>query len=222
MNVQLVTHTENPDKICAMAAYVSVASKPLSEFAKVWTEGDTKKWLEIAIGKGHTSVLEHACFTFSLEGVSRALTHQLVRHRIASFTQQSLRRVKPSVESFKLPSTMRSSFRRAEVKSIVKKIHESYQLLIEDGVPAEDARFVLPIGTTTNILVTMNCRELLEVFFPLRCCIKAQWEIREVAWDMLSLCKRRAPVIFKNAGPRCYRLGYCPEGEPCELFKRGD
>jgi len=220
MNVQLVTYTRDPDKVCAMAAYVSASSTPLSEFSEAWTEEDTKKWIKIVVDRGHTSVLEHASFTFSLEDVSRVCTHQLVRHRIASYTQQSLRRVEPKRESFKAPETVKNSVHYDRASHILDNLYEVYDALVDDDVPKEDARFILPMGTKTNLLVTMNCRELYEVFFPLRCCTRAQWEIREVAWKMLEICKEKAPIIFKNSGPRCKKLGYCPEGKPCKDFKK--
>ncbi len=103
MKVHLVTYPKDPARICALAAYVSVSKRPLSEFSEDWTDEDTEKWIKIVIERGHTSVLEHASFTFSLEGVSRVCTHQLVRHRIASYTQQSLRRVKMDKESIEIP-----------------------------------------------------------------------------------------------------------------------
>ncbi len=219
MNVTLVTHTENPDKVCAMAAYVSASSDPLSEFSRAWTEEDTKKWIKIVVDRGHTSVLEHASFTFSLEGVTRTCTHQLVRHRIASYTQQSLRRVEPAKKNFTFPKTVENNVHCDTVDDLLDKIYTTYNDLIDAGVPAEDARFILPMGTTTNLLVTMNCRELHDVFFPLRCCTKAQWEIRDIAWEMLEICKEKAPIIFEDVGPRCKKRGYCPEGDPCEEFK---
>ncbi|MCD6127384.1 MAG: FAD-dependent thymidylate synthase [Methanomicrobia archaeon] len=220
MKVHLVTYTKDPDRICAMAAYVSVSKRPLSEFSEDWTDEDTEKWIKIVIERGHTSVLEHASFTFSLEGVSRVCTHQLVRHRIASYTQQSLRRVKMDKESIEIPEAIKRSSLFDRVNETLNELYSVYDLLIEKKIPREDARFILPEGTKTNIIVTMNCRELYESFFPLRCCTKAQWEIREVAWKMLEICKEKAPLIFKDAGPRCKKLGYCPEGEPCEEFKK--
>ncbi|MEA1993305.1 MAG: FAD-dependent thymidylate synthase [Euryarchaeota archaeon] len=220
MNVKLLTCTENPDKVCAMTAYVSTSKRPLSEFSKMWTEKDTEKWIKIVLERGHTSVLEHASFTFSLEGISRVCTHQLVRHRLASYCQQSLRRITPSKKSFKLPETVKKSKEWKKVSNILEDLYDAYSSLTKEDVPAGDARFILPMGITTNLLVTMNCRELHDVFFPLRCCTKAQWEIREVAWKMLEICKKKAPLIFKDVGPRCKKLGYCPEGEPCEEFKK--
>ena len=218
--MQLVTYTADPDKVCAMAAYVSASSKPLSEFSRAWTEEDTKKWVNIVVDRGHTSVLEHASFTFSVEDVSRVCTHQIVRHRIASYTQQSLRRTWPKRESFKAPETVKNSTHYNKVNRALDDVYAAYDLLVGDEVPKEDARFILPAGTKTNLLVTMNCRELYDVFFPLRCCTTAQWEIREVAWKMLEICKEKAPIIFKNTGPRCKTLGYCPERNPCKDFKK--
>jgi thymidylate synthase (FAD) len=220
MKVRLVTHTPDPDKVCAMAAYVSTADRPLSEFSSVWTGEDTKKWIKIVLDRGHTSVLEHASFTFSLENVSRVCTHQLVRHRVASYTQQSLRRVTPTREKFCMPASLKKSAHYSDLTDLLDTIYTVYDELVSSGVPKEDARFILPTGTQTNLIVTMNCRELYEVFFPLRCCTKAQWEIRDVAWEMLELCKEKAPIIFHDAGPRCKKLHYCPEGDPCEEFKK--
>ncbi|MCK4247587.1 MAG: FAD-dependent thymidylate synthase, partial [Methanomicrobia archaeon] len=136
------------------------------------------------------------------------------------YTQQSLRRVKPKRESFKTPETVKNSTHYDKVSDILDNVYAAYDLLVDGDVPKEDARFILPTGTKTNLLVTMNCRELYEVFFPLRCCTKSQWEIREVAWKMLKICKEKAPIIFANVGPRCKKLGYCPEGEPCKEFKK--
>jgi thymidylate synthase (FAD) len=166
------------------------------------------------MGSGHYSTLEHASYTFAIEGVSRALTHQLVRHRLASFNQQSQRYVKfkdgsvPSV----MPHTVEENPEAAAIfEEAMHQTSDAYAKLVELGIPAEDARFVLPNACETKICVTMNIRELLH-FFENRCCNRAQWEIRELAWKMLELVKPTAPFIFMDAGAPCVH-GTCPEGK---------
>jgi len=173
-----------------------------------------KRIIRRVTGYGHTSVIEHACFTFSIEGVSRAMTHQLIRHRIASYTQQSQRYVTyNTLENYVIPPSIRDN---KEAKKLfdetLAKISEVYQKLLRMNIPKEDARFILPNAAKTNIIVTMNARELRH-FFNLRCCMRAQWEIREVAIEMLRQVKKVAPALFENAGPSCVELGYCPEGK---------
>jgi thymidylate synthase (FAD) len=173
-----------------------------------------KRIIKRVTGYGHASVIEHASFTFSIEGVSRAMTHQLVRHRIASFTQQSQRYVTyDTLEKYVTPQSISEN---AEAKDIfdrtLERISETYQKLLNMGIPKEDARFILPNAAKTNIIVTMNARELLH-FFNLRCCARAQWEIRETAIEMLRQAKKATPALFENAGPSCVQLGYCLEGK---------
>jgi thymidylate synthase (FAD) len=173
---------------------------------------DPERVLSKIVGMGHHSVVEHAVFTFSVEGVSRALTHQLVRHRIASFSQQSQRYVPLNEPTYVIPDTIKADPGAAKTyKDMMNGIWKTYQKMIEAGIPAEDARYVLPNGCTTNITITMNARELLH-FFTLRCCTRAQWEIRDLADRMLEICRDVSPVIFRNAGPPCIR-GPCTEGK---------
>ncbi len=166
---------------------------------------------------GHASPIEHVSFTFALSGVSRALTHQLVRHRIASYSQQSQRYVEASNFEYVVPPRIKANAVALErfttcMDQIAKTYGELRQLLGADGSNAnEDARFVLPQATASRIVVTMNCRSLLN-FFQHRCCTRAQWEIRHVANTMLALCRDVLPEIFTLAGARCEQLGYCPEG----------
>lgn len=166
------------------------------------------------LGYGHYSVIEHASFTFSAEGVSRALTHQLVRHRIASYTQQSQRYVTyDTLEHYVTPISISESGEAKETyNDTLRHISDAYQKLLKLGVPKEDARFLLPNAAKTNILITMNARELRH-FFSLRCCERSQWEIREMAIEMLRQAKQAAPALFENAGPSCVQLGYCAEGK---------
>lgn len=219
MKVKLLAHSANMDAVCAAAGKSCYSEHSSAELIPMID--DPEKTLRKIVGMGHHSVIEHAVFTFSVEGVSRALTHQLVRHRIASFSQQSQRYVSLKEPTYVVPKTIKgnpNTLKRYD--ELMATIWEAYRELAE-VVPAEDARYVLPNGCTTNITITMNARELLH-FFSLRCCERAQWEIRELAEEMLAICCEVSPIIFKNAGPPCMR-GPCPEGKlSCGKPRRPD
>ena len=209
MRVELLAYTPDADRICAAAGNSCYSERPAFE---IMEDIDAEKTLSRIVGMGHHSVIEHAVFTFSVQGVSRALTHQLVRHRIASFSQQSQRYVSIKDPSFVVPHTVEDDpHAKAVFEETMDAIWKAYSELEAMGIPAEDARYLLPNGCTTNITITMNARELLH-FFTLRCCNRAQWEIREMAELMLTECRRVSPIIFRDAGPACVR-GPCPEGK---------
>lgn len=195
--------TPNAEKVCAAAAKGCRSTDPSDKLITRLTEGQIKRVLRTAIKKKHLSVMEHATFTFSASGVSRTLTHQLVRHRIASYSQQSQRYVRFNKPVFKTPPTIaRNSELNGRYRRCMRLIWSTYRDLIANGVSEEDARFVLPNATLTNITITMNARELLH-FFELRCCSRAQWEIRQMATLMLRKVKVIAPIMFEHAGPPC-------------------
>ena len=201
--------TQNADRICAAAGNSCYSERSSMEIVE---DIDAEKVLSRIVGMGHHSVVEHAVFTFSVEGASRVLTHQLVRHRLASFSQQSQRYVSMDKATYVTPHTVEDSPEAIAIyDSVMDTIWDAYKKLEDLGIPAEDARYLLPNGCTTNITITMNARELLH-FFSLRCCNRAQWEIREMADQMLAICKEVSPIIFKNAGPSCVR-GPCVEGK---------
>lgn len=209
MKVTLLAHTQDADRICAAAGNSCYSERSSAEIVETI---DSDKVLTRIVDMGHHSVIEHAVFTFSVEGVSRALTHQLVRHRVASFSQQSQRYVSMDRASFVTPHTVSDNKEAMDIyNSVMSDIWDAYAQLEKLGIPAEDARYLLPNGCTTNITITMNARELIH-FFDLRCCNRAQWEIREMADKMLEICKEVSPVIFKNAGAPCCH-GPCPEGK---------
>ncbi|MGN0098186.1 MAG: FAD-dependent thymidylate synthase [Candidatus Methanomethylophilaceae archaeon] len=209
MKVTLLACTQNADAICAAAGNSCYSGSPSAD---ILGNIDSEKVLSRIVGMGHHSVIEHAVFTFSVEGVSRALTHQLVRHRVASFSQQSQRYVSLDSASYVTPHTVESDPEASKVfDETMEVIWDAYRKLEGLGIPPEDARYLLPNGCTTNITITMNARELLH-FFSLRCCNRAQWEIREMADRMLEICREQSPVIFRDAGPPCIR-GPCPEGK---------
>ncbi len=213
MNVTLLYHTPDPQRAVATAARICYASVGADELMQGMPDEQVERLLRTVIASGHHSTLEHASYTFAVDGVSRALTHQLVRHRLASFNQQSQRYVgfdeEPSVV---VPESISSDPVRMEVfQRAIDAAWEAYSTLAKSGVPAEDARFVLPNACESKIVVTMNIRELLH-FFSVRCCRRAQWEIRELANRMLELAMPTAPLIFADAGAPC-RRGACPEGK---------
>jgi thymidylate synthase (FAD) len=214
LKVRLLRHTGDSELLCGAAASTTIKSgRPSEILAKMDVETAKRKIRQVT-GYGHASVIEHASFTFSLEGVSRSMTHQLVRHRIASYTQQSQRYVAyDTLEKYVTPPSIT---RDAEAKKVfdetLERISEAYQKLLRMTIPKEDARFILPNAAKTNIMVTMNARELRH-FFNLRCCTRAQWEIRDIAMEMLRQAKKAAPALFENSGPSCVELGYCPEGK---------
>lgn len=213
MHVELLYHTPDPERAIATAARLCYAPVGATELMETMPEERVRSVLATVIKSGHLSTLEHASYTFAVDGVSRALTHQLVRHRIASFNQQSQRYVKfadgvPVVK----PGTVTDNDEASRIfDETVDAIEAAYARLLELGVPAEDARYLLPNAAESKIVITMNVRELLH-FFSLRCCNRAQWEIREMAHRMLELARPTAPYIFLDAGASCVR-GACPEGK---------
>jgi thymidylate synthase (FAD) len=227
MDVRLLYHTPEPERAIAAAARLCYAPVGAAELLEQMSDESVRRVLKTVITSGHTSTLEHASYTFAIDGVSRALTHQLVRHRLASYNQQSQRYVTYDSEpSFVVPPTVAADpAARAVFDEACEAAFASYRALLDAGVPAEDARYVLPNAMETKIVVTMNVRELMH-FFELRCCKRAQWEIRELALEMLRLATETAPYLFMDAGASC-RRGPCTEGrmtcgEPYERAPKRD
>lgn len=194
MKIRILSHTENPDFLCAKIARYSNVSETWDELKRKVPSGGWEKFLKKVIKMGHTSVLEHAVFTFEITGVSRVFTHQFVRHRIASYLQKSFRRTK--IKKLILPPSV---IEAAEDPEQLQKAAEAlYREYFRRGVPMEDARYLAPMGSETAIIATFNARTLLESFFPLRLHRSAQFEIRAVANEMLRLVKPIAPTIFET------------------------
>lgn len=207
MKVKLLSYpVMDPDMLCGMAAALCYDGK------------NPAKSLDIATGGKHFSVVEHAPFTFLIEDVSRVLLAQLTRHRVASFSVQSQRYcgVKPE---WVIPQTVKDAGYEDSFRLFCDSAYRMMQEMMESGVPAEDARYIIPQGVTCRLMVTMNARELLH-FFNLRCCERAQWEIRDMAREMLRQSKKIAPALFKDAGPSC-ASGPCPEGSKSCNKKEG-
>jgi thymidylate synthase (FAD) len=230
MNVILIEHTPNPEETIALAARLCYSPTSISDLRSKLGASDIQAFLDKIMSLGHHSVLEHASFTFGIEGISRVTSHQLVRHRIASFSQQSQRYVSHA-EHFTsiMPDSIAENTDARQIFAFMSEtVHKAYSQLVDMGIPPEDARYILPNATETKLIMTMNAREL-QHFFALRCCQRAQWEIREMAVEMLRLVKKVAPVIFREAGPGCVGAP-CPEGQFCcgqnqevrEFFKNLD
>lgn len=202
MQVTLLSCTADGDNLAAAAAAVCYASEPnLSVLKKT-------------IASGHESVIEHVSFTFKIEGVSRSLLAQLTRHRIASFSVESQRYVDMRNVRYVVPESIKKNPVCLKLwKNLMDEISDAYSAFVDAGIPKEDARSVLPNAACTSIVLTMNARELRH-FFSLRCCNRAQWEIRRLADEMLKICRDRCPVLFASAGPGCVS-GHCPEARSC-------
>ena len=263
LKVKIIAHTPEPDKVVAQAGKLCYSAVGVDEITQKLTEEEIARYVNMLANIGHESPLEHVSFTFAIEGISRACTHQIVRHRIASYSQQSQRYVKleqfeyiipPAIE--KNPEAKRIFIEAMErdqkaydelvdllledilidknaadygncIRELLKenpdvvpdrskvldlyaeKFFESYRKAEKQAI--EDARYVFPNACETKIVVTMNARSLLH-FFNVRCCNRAQWEIREMATEMLKECKKIAPALFKKAGPDCV-YGKCGEGK---------
>ena len=226
LNVTLIRHTLSPEETVALGAKLCYSRSDIQGLKEKITQQDQTAFINRLMAMGHESVLEHASFTFGVEGVSRVLLAQLTRHRLASFSVQSQRYVSyekgfgfiipPSIEA--LGGEAVEEYTRQ--MNMMEGWYVEWQKRLGAGEHAnEDARFVLPNACETRLLMTMNVRELRH-FFSLRMCSRAQWEIRRMAEMMFLECVKVAPALFADAGPGCLR-GKCPEGEKsCGLADR--
>ncbi len=223
LNIKLLDITQNAVSIIYTACRQCYSAEFAGDIIEDKTDAKENQGIFVrrVIESGHESPMEHVKFTFAVEGVSRALTHQLIRHRIASYSQQSQRYVKQVDFGYIIPPSVDGDeVLSKEFMKIMDEVQASYIKMLdrfkEKGKAGEsaneDARFILPQAAETKIVVTMNCRELLH-FFKQRCCTRAQWEIRNLADMMLGICKEYLPDVFSQAGAKCVTLGYCPEGK---------
>ena len=222
LKVELLGYTSDPEQNVVAAirqCYASVGAKELKEKT---TDEVKRRLIKQVISSGHTSTLEHASFTFAIDGVSRVTEIHLIRHRLASFSIQSGRYVKRGDAAYRIPPKIRTLADKKLLEKYLKHLENSQELyneLIDAGIPAEDARFCQPQSVQVKIVMTMNARELLH-FFSVRSCTRAQWEVREVAKQMLDLVKGVAPIIFENAGPPCVSEKICDQGKmSCGIWK---
>jgi len=218
LKVRLLRYSPEPQEVVALAAKLCYSPAGIEELGEGISRTDRDKFLKKLMDMGHLSPVEHVSFTFGIEGVSRSLLAQITRHRIASFSVKSQRYVAHEMFDYIIPPRIKElgpEYVR-EFERQMAEIQKWYDFWRErlggKGEAAnEDARFVLPNAAETKMVVTMNARELLH-FFSVRCCMRAQWEIRELATEMLRLVKRVAPILFDGAGPPCLS-GPCPEGK---------
>ncbi len=211
LKVTLLTHTPEPEKIVAAAARCCYSNDDPNNLLDKMTDEKAAKFLQKLNDLGHQSPIEHVSFTFSISGVSRALLAQITRHRLASFSVRSQRYCGFDKADFiKPPSIANSNVENIFDEALIET-KKNYDALIDAGILKEDARMVLPNAAATSMVLTMNARELLH-FFSLRCCTRAQWEIRDLANEMATIVKKIAPNLFAKAGAACVQLGYCPEG----------
>ena len=199
-NVILIAHTPEAEKVVAMAAKICYAKDvSIKKLQKKINDNDVSAFITKLLESGHESPFEHISFTFGIEGISRACSHQLVRHRMASFSQRSQRDCVEDGFNYIEPEYINENEDKF-FRDVMRHSKEVYSKLIDKGVKPEDARMVLPNACETKIIVTMNARELLH-FFKLRCCKRAQKEIREIAFKMKNICRKVAPNVFQYAGP---------------------
>lgn len=236
MKVKIIAHTPNPESVVASAAKLCYSKVGVDEIQENLTEDGIEKFVSMLSTIGHHSPLEHCTFTFAVEGISRACSHQLVRHRIASYSQQSQRYVKLDKFDYIIPTAIENNeFAKDIFLNAMEQDQKAYNGIVEElmneyiassgytlaSIPKneynkleklaiEDARYVFPNACETKIVFTMNVRTLMN-FFTHRCCDRAQWEIRDLANEMLIQVKEIAPTLFKKAGASCVR-GKCPEG----------
>ena len=220
LKVRLISHTPEPEKLIATAARVCYSNKAdIETIQEDFSDEEISFFVKQLIETQHLSVLEHPVFSFAIEGISRNCSHQLVRHRIGiAISQRSQRYCLEDAYDFVEPEEISSRLENdkdddaeGEFATEICNAIEVYKDLIQAGISKESARYVLPSAVPTRMIVTMNARELLH-FFALRCCQRAQQEIRDLAYLMLKEVQKVAPVLFKKAGPSCVQLGYCPEG----------
>lgn len=225
MTVLLMRNTPDPDRLVALAARRCYSARAAGEIEERLSLEEIERLLDFLRQRNHLSPFEHAEFTFSVDGVSRALSHQLVRHRMASYSQESQRYVN-YLKVQQLPYVVPPSIaENAEAAAIYARALDvtlaAYRDMVNAGVKPEDARYVFPNAIETKLIFTFNARSLFN-FFEQRCCIKAQWEIRNLAFDMLKAVRKVAPLIFKSAGAPCQFASspYCRENDcECPLYK---
>jgi thymidylate synthase (FAD) len=225
LKVKLISYTKQPEQVVAAAIRQCYSASGVAEISKSISREKAAKLIKKVVASGHTSTIEHASFTFAIEGISRACTHELVRHRIASYSQQSQRYVSLGKEGifYIVPPELKKKRNKKlleRFKKTIDYLEEEYRYFIKLGIKPEDARSLLPNACEAKIVVTMNARSLKN-FFKLRMCQRAQWEIRTLAGQMAKEVKKVAPAIFASIGPTCMTEKVCWEGEmSCGLWRQ--
>lgn len=227
MNVKLISYTEDPVRVAGTATRCCTSEEISVVSIQVYETERNHRAFHHAMDSGHHSVAEHIVFTFAIEGISRACSHQLVRHRMASYSQQSQRYVKMDGFEYVIPDSIQNSNKRIWLTSLedfadmfkvydalMEDIQQVYEQMVKSGIPEEDARYILPNACCTNIVMTVNLRELIHIA-ELRLCTRAQWEIRELVEKMVECVVKLDEGYAQWLVPQCQRLGYCPEKRGC-------
>ncbi|MBW3011268.1 FAD-dependent thymidylate synthase [Candidatus Woesearchaeota archaeon] len=233
LEVALLRCSPRPEELVSLSAKLCYSHADLNDLRGSVETKDQKKFVDKLLGMGHLSPVEHVCFTFGVQGISRACTHQLVRHRVASYSQQSQRYVgehskkheggeeedADSTFDFIIPPSVKSAGKEEWFKEKMQLMQNWYDELCEalgdSGESSnQDARFLLPNAAETKIIITMNARELMH-FYNVRCCNRAQWEIRAMAMEMLKYSIQECPTIFSNAGPTCTQKDHSGKYKAC-------
>jgi thymidylate synthase (FAD) len=212
IQVKLISYPKETDLIAKMAAAICYSGGHDYDEIRQDAEKKPAEYLSKIVKNGHLSILEHNVYVFYVSGLSRVASHQLVRKRIASYSQQSQRYV--DAKNFKavIPKTIESSQFIEKYNMKLEECSNLYQEMVDGGIPKEDARFILPGATTTQLMVSMNAHSLVD-FFVQRLCLRSQWEIRRLAEIMLEEAQKVSPLIFKDLGAYCDFYGYCPEND---------
>jgi len=220
VRVSLMAYTPEPELTIVAAARSSASQSAAEELQSKLEPRQIDELFKHLLESGHLSTFEHASFTFSIQGISRVTSHQLVRHRLASYTQQSQRYVRLDDHSYVTPPTVSKKAQvLATYQQAIGAAQRLYSEMLSAGIPAEDARYILPQAIETHLVMTMNGRELLHAC-SLRLCQRAQWEIVDLFERIRAEVTRVAPRLGSELKPKCYRLGYCNERESCGIFPR--
>ena len=217
MKVNLISYTASPELICAAAARLCYRDVSAEELLDTLDASEIDKLLDVIIQSGHHSVLEHVTFTFAIDGVSRVLTHQLVRHRVGiAFSQQSQRYTRLENFDYVLPKSVRDVSERFD--DLANQCASFYEEMIEAGIPKEDARFILPQAVSTRIVMTANIRQLIHMY-EINACFRSQWEFRQ----LMHLIRYRVQEVSKRFAKemkiKCFAIGYCNEKYMCKELK---
>ena len=219
MDVHVLASTPDPLRVLYTAARTCYsAGRPAALWAEETPRPRMERLIQQVVASGHHSVLEHVSFTLSVEQISRSASHQLVRHRLASYSQQSQRYVEGPFPYVTPDSWARAGAELAgRYHAAMAGLDRLYEAALAAGIPAEDARFVLPNAVTTNLTMTMNLRELMHTV-GLRTCERAQWEIRALFAQVAAAVRGVDPFLGAFLVTRCERLGYCDERESCGRY----
>jgi len=218
VHIALLAHTPEPELVVAAAARLSTSPVSALALKEKMTREQVLRLLNQLITSGHMSPFEHASFTFAIDGISRSCSHQLVRHRIASYTQQSQRYVAAKTLEFVTPDSISARPEwETRFREMVESCHRLYAQMVEAGIPGEDARFILPNAAQTRLVMTMNARELMNAASQ-RLCLRAQWEIVHLFENVKIEVDGVAPFIAAQLKPKCFHSGYCDERVSCGLM----